>query len=522
MNRIKSLLFSLFIIFLPFALIANVSSVYNVHQTIYTEKNITVPVESGINQTDVSSVKYLLEQIDRANEILNEYQTTAYSTITEATNDPVGVSKVLTDVNNLIVKLPYFMVTIENVDEFSFQISASGNFTIDWGDGTIETITKTNTDDTTYSHSYSSADDYTVGLDGLATGYNANKTIAAITFKNSINKTSITGIYGRLGSIFPTIASIVPSFYFLFWGCNGITNSIPVTLFDGVSGAPVAYMFHSAFRDCTGITGTIPENLFSGLSGAPTVYMFFMTFYGCENLTGTIPPNLFSGIIGPPQDAMFYSLFAGCKGLTGSIPANLFSGISGAPKYRMFANTFENCIELTGSIPSGLFGDINGGPSTNMYSGTFKNCEGLSGSIPSGLFGTISGAPIPAIFNDTFNGCKSLTGSVPENLFGTYIGDPSPNMFWNTFKDCIGLTGIENGIWDLTQMNNNAITGIFNGMFEGCVNITSASPSLSATDPRKLYDYFTNIILGTLTPFEGCTNMTDYSVMPAAWGGGGA
>ena len=56
--------------------------------------------------------------------------------------------------------------------------------------------------------------------------------------------------------------------------------------------------------------------------------MFYYTFYGCSGLSGSIPENLFAGVSGAPAEWMFESTFRGCSGLTGYIPPELFAGIS--------------------------------------------------------------------------------------------------------------------------------------------------------------------------------------------------
>jgi hypothetical protein len=247
-----------------------------------------------------------------------------------------------------------FVMTIKTPADktFSFQISASGNYKVDWGDGTaVEKITKSDTVLTKYSHTYPAVStNYTAKLSGLATGYNSDSYTPAITFYSANPQANLTGIAGNLGYIFPVVD-------------NSKTTGKP--------------RFYSSFSGCKKITGSIPENLFAGINGAPAQNMFQSTFNGCTGLTGAIPGNLFAGIIGTTADSMFYGTFSGCTGLT-SISGALFSGISGAPALNMFSSTFYSCTGLT-NIPIGLFGNVSGTAQWGMFEGTFQVCTSLTG-----------------------------------------------------------------------------------------------------------------------------------------------
>ena len=336
----------------------------------------------------------------------------------------------------------FFITTTPDTSSFSFQISAAGDFTIDWGDGNVEKVTKSDTTNTTYSHTYDSAGEYTIGIGGEATAYNAMSSTAAISFKDNINT---AGISGSLGAIFGTLPSgTQPRFYQTFYNNTNLTGEIPADLFAGISGAPATDMFASTFRNCSGLTGSIPENLFAGISGAPARSMFSSTFYNCSGLTGTIPENLFAGISGAPASSMFANTFYGCSGLTGTIPENLFAGISGTPAQSMFANTFWGCSGLTGTIPENLFGNISGAPASYMFNGTFNGCSNLSGEIPLGLFGNLTNSPKSYMFYRTFYNCSGLTGPSARMPDGTYLYDFFTGATTSHVSDVYyGATGLD-------------------------------------------------------------------------------
>lgn len=310
-----------------------------------------------------------------------------------------------------------FYITLFSISgTFSFQMSAAGNFEVDWGDGSqFQAIARSGASLETYSHTYARSGNYIVKLTGKATGYSSDALTAAITFANSTNKDRMAAINGDLGAVFPMLrapangAFGTPRFTMTFKDCIRLT-SIPSELFASLGGAPASNMFRDTFNGCTGLTGQIPADLFSGISGAPASGMFASTFAGCSKLSGAIPGYLFSGIKGAAAQDMFNSTFAGCGKLSGAIPSDLFSEISGAPASNMFQNTFANCGDLTGAIPGDLFSGIKGAPAESMFRGTFKGCVKLA-SIGDGLFDGISaGTPAGNMFRDTFNGCAGLTG----------------------------------------------------------------------------------------------------------------
>ena len=212
---------------------------------------------------------------------------------------------------------------LEPDTEFKFYMSASGTFYVDWGDGTIDTITRTNTTETLYDHTYTTAGVKTIRFGGLATGYNADPTYPAIRiFSGEIDRSansarsSGTEIYvgkisGSVGAIFPTLgnnAYLQPSFYMAFRGLKNVTGEIPADLFSGVYGNTVkTMMFYSVFY-ASRFTGNIPPNLFSGITTA-NAWVFAYAFLGCSKLTGYIPSSLFAGLIANSSPYASYMMF---------------------------------------------------------------------------------------------------------------------------------------------------------------------------------------------------------------------
>ena len=386
---------------------------------------------------------------------------------------------------------------------FSFQMSASGNFMVDWGDGQpAQVINKTNTTNETFtSGTYATAGNRTVVIRGLATGYNEVVNTAAIRFNN--NQSQITQISGDLGQIFPILSAGLagtPRFFATFMDTN--ITSIPENLFAGISGLAAQSMFGGTFAN-TNIT-SIPENLFAGIScPCPSAsHIFWDTFRG-TNIT-SIPENLFASISGPPVDLMFHSTFADTN-IT-SIPENLFAGISGPPAQGMFGSTFRD-TNIT-SIPENLFAGISGPSAASMFSNTFASTNITS--IPANLFAGISGAPVFQKFFGTFAN-TSIT-SIPENLFAGISGPPADGMFADTFANT-----------NITSIPENLFAGISGPpaermFFRTFYNATSLTGPSARINGQFLYHIWPD---ATTTHVEGmyrnATGLSDWGSIPAAW-----
>ena len=385
---------------------AQIVNVDYIHKLIAQEWDISIPIKAD-SPMHVANMKYLLTAVDVANEILNGEKTTDYGNGEFATTQVADTVATNQAVDTLIEKEEKYKFSltinqthyqsVKKTTDFKFSIGAAGTFSVDWGDGTEETIVKNNTDLVTYSHDYKTTDAvYTIRLGGKATEYSENFTSIRFSdlFYDEVDDSedcsyahAIESIDGSLGKIFKTLPNNAvkqPRFNTTFWGgvpesggygCYAKITSIPAGLFAGISGAPASYMFLGTFSDCRNLT-SIPAGLFAGISGAPAEDMFYNTFLGCSGLT-SIPDGLFAGISGAPAYGMFDSAFKYCSGLT-SIPDNLFAGISGAPEPAMFYSTFEDCSGLI-SIPENLFGNISGTAKAMMFERTFYNCRSLTG-----------------------------------------------------------------------------------------------------------------------------------------------
>lgn len=328
------------------------------------------------------------------------------------------------DENNFEAKFTFTVTPARNTTVTYFKLSAAGTFYVDWGDGNTETITRTNTNQTSYTHRYTSRTSRTIKLGGVATGYSSDseESDAAISFADN---TYITSISGSLGRLFPTLSDgSQPLFKATFAECTNLAGSIPEKLFDGITGQPRDEMFRSLFWNDKKLTGSIPGGLFSGLNGTPTTNLFYGLFYYCSGLTGSIPGELFSGIVGNQQERLFQNAFNYCSKLSSFIPPELFAGINTTPAVTgtngAFTNVFANTTNMSTSCPTGYEQYITGFES---YFNNRVSCIPES-ACPTGY----------AEFNNTcYRLCsfatklKTSTG-LSYNLFGEQESSGNPSL----------------------------------------------------------------------------------------------
>lgn len=445
-----------------------VANIEWVHGAINNIWGVEIPYHKDLkNSRYASNMEYLLNAVDRVNYVINGFESSQYRKDSRyATKYVANVETAEEAINELIQPKGLIFRTLRTTTSFSILLSAQGNFTIDWGDGTVDEISRTNTTQTTYSHTYDKAGIYYIKPRGAVTAYNSDGNVPAIKIGTPA---ALAILYGSLGSVFPTLSNgSQPSFKTTFAGCSNLRSKIPENLFEGIHGqADKTHMFAQLFDGCTKLQGPIPEGLFSGVTGKPTYAMFEAAFRNCQSMTGNIPEKLFQSLAGDITDYMFSQLFMNCSSLSGSIPGDLFKTITGRPSSNAFYRAFRSCVGLTGRIPGTLFQGLSGAPSYNSFAETFAMAKNLSGTIPENLFAGVKGQIATATFWGTFMGCRGLWGplppklfagltgtadhmfrqvfhqagggicnNMPENLFATIKGPAKPYMFASAFIDC--------------------------------------------------------------------------------------
>ncbi len=473
-----------------------VANVEYIHSAIKQKWGVAVPYNPNLSDTRVAAnMKYLLTAVDVANEILNGEKTTDYSSGEFATMVAADTIATDTAVDTLIkqsIAYHFTATTTDDTTEFSFDISAAGEFYIDWGDGQRQTITKPLATFETYSHSYNKAGKYDIKLGGIATAYPEYG--ACISFFDNQN---LAAIDGSLGAIFPTLPDGTnPSFSRLFLSANSL-SSIPEDLFAGLHGEFSDNMFELAFAE-TAIT-SIPRNLFADLTAnGYASSVFDGTFAG--NPITTIPENLFSNVVSLGGRG-FRRTFDGTK-IT-SIPEGLFKSFNRGGLY-----TFESTFSSTPitSIPENLFEGISSGL-MGEFSSTFAYTNITE--IPENLFANVGSADT-ALFAGTFAGTPIT--SIPENLFASVLGGDSvymDEMFSWTFSDCTQLKEIPNNLFAGLKWESAETVGyLFTGTFSGCTSLTKIPDNLFGDVVLNL-DYDDWMYYGVFAEtFAGCEGLT--------------
>lgn len=426
---------------------------------------------------------------------------------------------------------------------------------INWGDGTVEPVTKANP-----THTYATAGSYNVEVSGKATALNALKS----SYLTEIIQWGQTGLTSMANAFtgckfLKTVPSDmahsfdeVTTFAHVFESCETL-GAIPEGLFDN---AVKATDFTAAFFNCF-LISKIPEKLFYYNTEATT---FYQTFYStgtptssattgvltaipaglfeknvkAENFLGTfgytairsIPATLFQNC---PAAQNMQALFDGCA-LLEIVPADLFGG---CPNVTNFMRVFAKCTNLK-SVPELLFFN-------NMYATTFKNAFSGAGleTIPAGLFanqalvencfGIFMETPISAIprglfakmtrctdFSSAFKKCTGLR-SIPSDLLSACA---AAEKVESLFEGCMGITSVPTGL----LANTTSVTSV-STMFSGCESLASIPTGLFAkisapknansvfkgciaieSVPADVFSTFVNATTFTST-FEGCTNL---------------
>lgn len=297
---------------------------------------------------------------------------------------------------------------------WGFSPSSNGSYTVDWGDGTIETDT--------YEHHYENAGDYVVQIDGAY----------SVVFSYD-NNTYSNGIYVKellsIGSGITYVAS-------MFNNCYGLD-----TIADGVRFPHSDY--YIVFCNCTSLT-SYPDGLFQIDDGNGNyVTRCGGAFQGCTSLTDI--GDILDGC-GFNETTDFSYLFYGCTSLTYSQrDARQFPPLA--------SHIFYGCANLT-EFPLGLSGVISDMQYAFAYSG-----------IQYAYFTqSMTTEYACANLDNAFIGCTALY-SVRFSYSGFYV-----QSMTNAFMDCTSLSRVEvpGGILISGDGRN-----FCSSAFRGCTNLSS-------------------------------------------------
>lgn len=357
-------------------------------------------------------------------------------------------------------------------DSNFISLSATGNYTVDWGDGVTENYASGV--QAYHSYSYSS-------FPGTESTRGYRQAIVTVTPQTGQNLTNINlqrkhkqaglNVYSsgwldirvsgtsmssmNIGGSVLTNAyleafnylggSSIASYNRFFYGCSQLQS---VAFSDTAKGSD----FSSMFESCTFLK-TVP--LFDTANGTN----FSGMFYGCASLQSVPTFDTAKGLD-------FSIMFSFCTSLQNVPALNTINGT-------VFISMFESCVSLR-TIPL-----LNTSKGTD-FSYMFQGCPSLQ-TVP--LFDTGKGTD----FSNMFSGCTGLQ-TIP--LFKTSAG----TTFSNTFTNCASLnraalSGAKNTIsYAGCKLSKAALVEVFSNLASGVtsktVTITNnwGAPLLTASD----------------------------------------
>jgi hypothetical protein len=482
------------------------------------------------NSYQTSYIKTEASQVTRAADTATLTNTDAYNTAEfTAVSSPFGVSGVSANTVTLNGDVPIerlyvyprnisqneINTLVENDGWWSWRIVGSdfalpifltnGTVIVDWGDGTVETLT-------TAVHTFTNASPHTVRFKmGSGTTFtpriNANAThknkvvavgsapsnmivVCNIGFSSCTNLksfdatliggTDFSNAWGVCTSLtsFPLIdTSAGTNFSFAWNGCTGLTS------FPAIDTSAVTN-FSYAWNNCTSLTSFPLIDTSAGTT-------FLQAWQTCNSLT-SFP------LIDTSSGTVFTNTWYGCTSLTSFPLINTSVGTS-------FSQTWYNCNSLT-SFPL-----INTGSGTTFIS-AWHSCPSLT-SFPA--IDTSSGTN----FSDTWNGCSSLTSfplldmSLATNL----------NECWDTctsltsfpaidFPVCTNFTEAWSGCSSLTSfplIDTSAGTNFINTWFN-CSSLTSF-PLINTSSGTNFTNAWRNCYALTSFPLININNGTNFT-----------
>jgi hypothetical protein len=355
-----------------------------------------------------------------------------------------------------------------------------GQVTVDWGDGTIETLT-------TAEHTFSNGGGY------HDIGFRLN---SGTYFKPSINDNN--SIDKKVVALGPAPESIKLNAQRAFRGCNNLEA------FDATIDATAGTSFTSAWDGCSSLT-SFP--LIDTAAGT----IFNSAWYGCSSLTSFPLINTAAG-------TLFTNAWQSCTSLTSFPLINTAAGTN-------FTNSWRSCSSLT-SFPL-----IDTAAGTSFFT-AWRSCSSLT-SFP--LIDTAAGIS----FNEAWRDCTSLT-SFP--LINTAAGT-NFNLAWHNCTSLTSFPLINTaagtnfasawqGCSSLTSfpLIDTAAGTSFFAAWDGCPSLTSFPLIDTAAGTNFSYAWrscanltsfpLINTAAGTLfgSAWQNCSSLTSFPLINTAAG----
>jgi surface protein len=387
-------------------------------------------------------------------------------------------------------------------------LNCSGDYTVNWGDGTTENVTAASQAEHEYDFNDVDLANTNAPVTFTDSGDTVNRTSHGYTNGMTVSFSSITTTTGIVaGQIYYVVNATSNTFQ-----VSSSENGTPLTLTTDGTGIILPYkqvivtitpqagqtlsavqldVKHSQTTLQSYSTGWL-ELIISGPNITTLTIGVVNTFLkhyniekinilslGANNDLNTLCANLVNlRVFNIPSNTSVINviyMFQNCYNLT-SVP--LFNTAS----VTSMSNMFQNCFNLI-SVP--LFNTAN---VTYMFA-MFNNCYNLT-SVP--LFNTAAVTDMGSMFN----GCTGLT-SVP--LFNT----ASVTSMQAMFQNCYNLTSVP-------LFNTANVTNSMFAMFSGCTGLTSVPlfNTASVTSMQSIFDGCNSLTSVPLFNTASVTNMT--------------
>lgn len=264
------------------------------------------------------------------------------------------------------------LVAYVNYSNSVFMFQAKGNFTVNWGDGTVESFNKTSLSYIIHPYSIRAGQNlyYDVLVSGDITDLSFQSASRLSAVKNALpptlEKTDFTSMFSYLNTIDLTVNADLFKYcgdVLIFDNCfyNSRLTDIPEGLFENCISAKSA---KGCFQS-TKIT-SIPDNFFSNLLGIENLDS---CFYGCSSLE-TVGTNVFKSCNALKSIVNIF----GFTNIT-SLEEGIFDDLE------ELENAQKMCFQCTKleSIPYSLFDKCK---KLNDVYYAFYNCSAITSKVP--------------------------------------------------------------------------------------------------------------------------------------------
>tara|TARA_R110000796_G_scaffold162344_1_gene279135 strand:- start:13628 stop:16225 length:2598 start_codon:yes stop_codon:yes gene_type:complete len=291
--------------------------------------------------------------------------------------------------------------TSSEVVTLPYNVAGTYSGTIDWGDGNVSANTYSNR-----AHTYSSAGDYTISIDG---------TILLFSFNDSGDRIKLIEIVQWGTGI--DLSTSTGSFY----GCDNLSANLTA---DVLINVPTNMT--DMFRNCTSLSNIRFINSWN----MSAVTNLQETFGGCSIFNTSLNSWDVSNVV------TMFNLFKGCTSF--NQPLNSWN----VSTCNILGGMFENATSFNGDISSWDVSDVN-----NFIS-TFAGATSFNGDISSWVLNALNNVTASDMFNGATSFNKNINGwntnkiTFMSRMFKDATAFDQPLSSW-TFTGLLNSTGLD-------------------------------------------------------------------------------